>query len=122
MPGGDGTGPGSLGSRTGRGLGYCAGFDSPGFTKAPGGFWRGGFGGYSPRGRLWGGRGRGQGWWPRGGIFYGPLPQYISSEISPEQKATILKQEKEYIESEMKILKNRYDELLKQIESSKTTD
>lgn len=34
MPGGDGTGPAGKGPRTGRGLGYCAGYDSPGNTKS----------------------------------------------------------------------------------------
>ncbi len=33
MPRGDGRGPAGCGPRTGRGLGYCAGYDSPGFTK-----------------------------------------------------------------------------------------
>ena len=36
MPAGDGTGPDRKGSKTGRGLGYCAGYSSPGFTKNPG--------------------------------------------------------------------------------------
>ncbi len=54
MPGGDGTGPMGMGSMTGRGMGYCAGFAVPGFAN-PVGF-MGGFGlGYG-RGR---GRGRG---------------------------------------------------------------
>ncbi len=30
MPRGDGTGPQGMGSMTGRGAGYCAGFDRPG--------------------------------------------------------------------------------------------
>lgn len=33
MPRGDGRGPAGYGPRSGRGLGYCASFDSPGFTK-----------------------------------------------------------------------------------------
>ena len=36
MPAGDGTGPDGKGSRTGRGLGYCAGYDTPGYAKGPG--------------------------------------------------------------------------------------
>ena len=52
MPGGDRTGPGGKGPRTGRALGYCSGSDSPGYMNpAPG--YGGGFGG----GRG-GGRGR----------------------------------------------------------------
>lgn len=31
MPGGDGTGPMGLGSMTGRGVGFCTGFNIPGF-------------------------------------------------------------------------------------------
>ena len=34
MPAGDKTGPNGKGSRTGRGLGYCAGYPDPGFTKS----------------------------------------------------------------------------------------
>lgn len=33
MPGGDRTGPEGKGPRTGRGLGYCNGHDSPGYTN-----------------------------------------------------------------------------------------
>ena len=36
MPAGDGTGPDGKGSKTGRGLGYCAGNSAPGYTKSPG--------------------------------------------------------------------------------------
>ena len=34
MPRGDGTGPNGKGPRTGRGLGYCAGYEHPGYTKS----------------------------------------------------------------------------------------
>ena len=56
MPGGDGTGPAGLGSMTGRGAGYCAGYEAPGFTSA--------------RGPWSGGRGRGGGRWGRRNGFY----------------------------------------------------
>ena len=36
MPAGDGTGPDGKGSRTGRGLGICAGHNTPGYTKSTG--------------------------------------------------------------------------------------
>lgn len=36
MPGGNRTGPNGEGSRTGRGLGYCSGSDTPGYMKKPG--------------------------------------------------------------------------------------
>jgi hypothetical protein len=50
MAQGDKTGPMGQGPMTGRGLGYCAGYDSPGFTR--------GFGGGGGRGQ---GRGFGGG-------------------------------------------------------------
>lgn len=81
MPAGDRTGPWGLGPRTGRGLGYCAGFPAPGFMF-PGsyfGFGRGidfrrGFG----RGL---GRGRGRRFWHPwfgylGGYPYPPLTPF----------------------------------------------
>ncbi len=33
MPGGDGTGPGGYGPKTGRGAGYCAGNNTQGYTN-----------------------------------------------------------------------------------------
>ena len=33
MPAGDGTGPQGMGSRTGRGAGFCSGFNVPGFAN-----------------------------------------------------------------------------------------
>lgn len=72
MPFGDGTGPRGMGPMTGRGAGYCAGFDQLGFANPiPGRRWFGsGWGrpyGYPYVG--WGrgmgmgrGMGRGRGW------------------------------------------------------------
>lgn len=58
MPRGDGSGPAGQGPMTGRGLGYCSGYDTPGFTKGPGmGMGRGmawGRGGGMGRGMAWG--------------------------------------------------------------------
>ena len=54
MPRGDRTGPAGYGPMTGRGIGYCAGYQAPGFVQ--GGWGRGlgrGFG--RGRGRGWGG-------------------------------------------------------------------
>jgi hypothetical protein len=125
MPGGDGTGPNGLGSRTGRALGYCAGYDTPGYTKGPGR----GIGrriGGDPnirygRGQAWGRRG---GWWygrggyigrGRGGIFY-PAPVYPAPiELTPEQKITSLKQDREYLETELKSLQSSIEDVSKKI-------
>ena len=59
MPRGDKRGPNGMGPMTGRGLGYCAGYDAPGFVSdAP------------PRGGA--GYGRGYGFGRRGGMGSGP--------------------------------------------------
>jgi len=55
MPYGNRTGPEGKGPKTGRGLGYCGGYDSPGYTRG------------TPRGMGYGrgagrGFGRGFGW------------------------------------------------------------
>ena len=129
MPGGDGTGPNGMGSRTGRGLGYCAGYDSPGFTKGPGrgmgrGFGRGygrGIGFGYGRGLTWGGRGtrwagRG-GYWGRGagGVFY-PTPVYTAPvDATPEQRLAVLKQDKSYLESELKNLQSSIEDVSNRI-------
>jgi hypothetical protein len=117
MPGGDRTGPGGLGPRTGRGLGYCAGYDTPGYTKGPGmGFGRGWGRG---RGRGYG-RGYGRGWGYETPIYapiVAPPPVYTSYRpIASVDQLTMLKQEKEYLESEMNGVKNALDDISKRIE------
>ena len=126
MPGGDGTGPWGQGSRTGRGLGYCAGYETPGFTKGPGrgmgrGWWQGrglGLG----RGPRWG---RGLGWnWG----YTSPMPVYPSTipraipNISPESQLSMLKQEKDYLSSELDAIKNAIDDISKKIQELETKE
>ena len=122
MPGGDRTGPEGYGPRTGRGLGYCSGYDSPGFTKGtPRGI--GGFG----RGM---GRGFGRGFWGRGRGFrfrsFYPNPYNESvpyyQDINPEQSKD---EEKSYLEgmiksleSELEAVKNRLQKLSKEKKES----
>jgi hypothetical protein len=81
MPRGDGTGPMGWGPMTGRGMGYCAGFNAPGYMiPGPGmGYGRGrgrgrGFGRGMGYGRGFGyGRGMGFGRGPMwGNPYYGP--------------------------------------------------
>ncbi|MFX1286361.1 MAG: DUF5320 domain-containing protein [Promethearchaeota archaeon] len=80
MPRGDRTGPRGYGPRTGRGLGYCSGFSTPGYTKGPG------------MGMGWGG-GWGRGWgrgggWGRGRGFY-PDPYYYPPDLPPLSPVTV---------------------------------
>jgi hypothetical protein len=129
MPRGDGTGPAGLGPRTGRGLGYCAGYDTPGYTKGPGMGLGRGWGGGRGRGR-WYGYGRGMGWgrgWGRGyGVWGGygapyydpslvPVPAYAPPATSADQ-LTMLKQEKDYMESELKGIQDALGDISKRID------
>ena len=109
MPKGNKTGPQGWGPRTGRGLGYCAGFSDPGYTKSP----RMGMGRGYGSGRGWrgGGRGGGRGYYPS---IYPDFPdvippnpiqlRYINSEDESkhlEQILTTLKGEIEVIEKRL---------------------
>ncbi len=109
MPGGDRTGPLGLGPRTGRALGYCAGYDSPGFTR---GIPRGGAGfGY---GRGWG-RGFGRGFWGHGRGFWrrGYYPDVYPVPTREEEK-TYLENMVKDLEAELKAIKERLQELSKE--------
>lgn len=76
MPRGDRTGPAGAGPMSGRGAGFCAGFDTAGFQTAGGGFGRG-------CGRGFGFRNR----------FVQPLPPSQTAELS-ELKAQMARIEK----------------------------
>lgn len=109
MPGGDGTGPWGIGSRTGRGLGYCNGFPVPGYMN-------GGYGGGFGRGR---GGGFGMGWGRgfRGRSFYSPyqpnfppplvapaVPPPVYPGISNEDYVKGLEAQKKYFEESLQQL------------------
>lgn len=130
MPRGDRTGPWGQGSKTGRGLGYCTGYNTPGYTKGPGmglvrGFDRG-------RGTTYG---RGLAWRRCGGGFggnwgsrtppYEPrvfAPPIYTPPVTPEDQVIMLKQEKEYLESEAKNITNALEELSKKINELEKTE
>jgi len=85
MPRGDGTGPGGQGSMTGRGMGYCAGYNSPGYMN--------------------GGYGQGRGFGRGRGLGYGPaVDPSLCSNFQPVD-------EKKMLESEMEAIKKRLGEL-----------
>ena len=129
MPRGDRTGPAGFGPMTGRGLGYCAGYDTPGYTKGPGmglgrGWGRGvGYG----RGLAWrrgGGRGLGGSWGYRTPMYGPPVvppPAYMPPP-TPETQAAMLKQEKDYLESEMENIKGALNDISKRIEELEKTE
>ena len=108
MPGGDRRGPEGFGPMSGRGYGYCAGYDAPGYTApAPGrGMGRGmGRGG---RGRAWEygggygpGYGRGMAW--RRGQGYG---RYDGPQPDRRQELEALKRQAEYFERGLEQVEN----------------
>ncbi|MHA1339327.1 MAG: DUF5320 domain-containing protein [Promethearchaeota archaeon] len=112
MPGGDGTGPLGLGPLTGRRLGYCAGFSTPGYTKS--------FGLGLGLGRL-GFRGRG---WRRGGFFgyippyFPPSPNIPAPQTTFDEKTylTNLEAEKSYLEQQLKQLEQEITKLKEKID------
>jgi hypothetical protein len=107
MPRGDGTGPMGTGTMTGRGAGYCAGFDMPGFMNpvaGPGrrmGFGRG-------RGRGFG-RGMGRG---RGGWGY-PALAYPAPAGTLQEEADALKEQAKFLSETLENLNRRIAELEK---------
>lgn len=122
MPGGDGTGPGGMGSMTGRALGYCAGYSSPGFTKGAGmGMgWGRGWGRGRGGGRGYG-RGYGYGRWGTAPYTVPVAPVYGAPvygapvAASPADQLTMLKQEKQYMESELKGIQGALEDISKRI-------
>ena len=121
MPRGDRTGPAGFGPMTGRGMGYCAGYDVPGYMN-PGvagqGMGRGmGFG----RGRGMG-AGRGMAWgrggWGGGAGWFAP-PAYGSPDYgysppqppSPEMEKTFIEGQLKGIKAEMEAMEKRLSEL-----------
>ena len=109
MPSGDRTGPGGLGSMTGRRLGYCAGFSAPGYFSR----------GYRGIGRGAGGRGR-RGMNPFYGqpiatpTVYNPISPIFPQTIDKEMELEILKKEKEYLETSVDNLTKRIEEIEKE--------
>ncbi|MBN2406316.1 MAG: DUF5320 domain-containing protein [Elusimicrobia bacterium] len=118
MPGGDRTGPEGMGPMTGRGAGYCAGYDVPGYMNPAG------WGGYPRYGRGFGGRGRGfrhrffaagMPGWARGRGWYGwgTVPYDAPQSLDPASEKEGLKRESEYLKKELQEIQSRIKELEK---------
>jgi hypothetical protein len=89
MPGGDRTGPRGAGPRTGRGMGYCSGYDWPGFANQVTAF-RGGFG--------FGGVRAGHG-----------IPGWVPP--TPEQETADLKAQADLLKAQLDAIQKRIEEL-----------
>lgn len=125
MPAGDRTGPMGMGPRTGRGAGYCAGYDVPGYAHPGprmglgwGRGWGGGWGGGWGRGRGWrhGYRATGMPFWARYG--YGPAaappPQgYAPFDApgAPDDEIGYLRQQAEWLRESLEAITDRIEEL-----------
>jgi hypothetical protein len=109
MPGGDRTGPLGKGAMTGRQLGYGAGFDSPGYTKGPGG----------RLGRGFWGRGAGLGRGYGRGIYRRSFdPDYYEDRQTLSQgEYTPRESDINSIKSEVKELKNLMSTVMDRLES-----
>ena len=111
MPFGDGTGPTGQGPMTGRGAGYCADYDRPGYANPR--FGRGGFG------RGWFGRGRGYRYWARATGFSGwyraglRYPGYPQTPPTPKEEKAIMEDEKKALQEEAKALRLELEEIEK---------
>ncbi len=99
MPGGNGTGPMGGGPMTGRGAGYCGGYDMPGYTNR-------GFG------RGMGGAGYGRGWGRgMGARFHAWWQNVPVSQPNPVDERQMLEQEASYLKTQVEQIQNRLNEL-----------
>jgi len=105
MPGGDRTGPAGMGPMTGRAAGYCAGYGVPGYMNPYGGRMGGGFGWGRGRGRFWGYQPE-AGFW---GVPYGAYP--YAAPYSEEQEKQALQSQVKIFESQITALRKRIEEL-----------
>ena len=119
MPRGDRTGPEGQGPKTGRGAGYCAGNEAPGYANPTGRLgmgrgMRGGRGGGRGAGRGMGrGAGMGQGRGFGRGNYTDSRTIPVYQEPSPEEERSYLENLLKTIENEMNDVKARIKELAK---------
>jgi uncharacterized protein DUF5320 len=104
MPRGDRTGPAGMGPMTGRGFGYCSGYDAPGFVTAsgPGRGMAWGYGGARGRGGYGLGMGRARGYGIGAPAYYGGVPAPVP--VAPENQKQILADEMNALEERMRYL------------------
>jgi hypothetical protein len=109
MPFGDGTGPAGAGPMTGRGVGFCAGFNAPGSMNGGGGRGKRFFGG----GR--GGSGFGRGFRAYNGIgrqrFYNNQSFANENYDDPEAEKNYLKNQAEYLKESLDSISKRLEKL-----------
>lgn len=119
MPGGDRTGPWGAGPMTGRGGGFCAGYNMPGYMNPAGGR---GFGAGRGRGM---GRGHrhmyyatGQPGWMRGAGYSGwglpqPMPMAATARFSEKDELRYLKEQAGHLGEMLEDVNQRINEIEK---------
>ena len=104
MPGGDQTGPLGRGSRTGRAMGYCAGYSAPGYINPA-------------RGRGFWGRGRGFGRGFGRKLCWNDLyPPYTPRHVPESTNRPDPKDEKKYLEEVVAELEDELTNVKKRLE------
>jgi len=110
MPRGDGAGPLGAGPMTGRGAGFCAGYDQPGYANPVGGrgFWGRGFGR--------GGGGRGWRHWCRATGLPGWMRFGWGADIAPvtppgETERSLLQRQADMLQQQLDAIRQRLDAL-----------
>jgi hypothetical protein len=115
MPGGDQTGPMGMGRMIGRGAGYCASYNVPGYINpVPGrGFGRGGGWGRGQRWRNWFHAAGLPGW-----ARFGHAPEWSAvpgwGAPTREQETEGLKAQAEWLQDQLDAVQQRIDELEKE--------
>jgi hypothetical protein len=126
MPAGDGTGPLGTGPMTGRGAGYCGGYDAPGWANwGPGRRFygrgrRGGYGPFPAYGRA-GAGGGGRGWrhwyhatglprWARWGTPAAWAADPVYGPPLREQEIETLKDQAEWLREQLEAINQWMDE------------
>jgi hypothetical protein len=94
MPRGDHTGPMGVGPRTGRGIGYCSGYNWPGYTNPGPGFHSGfGFGG--------------RGW--RNRFYASGVPGWVTP--TQEQETADLMAQADWLKAQLEAIQKRIEEI-----------
>jgi len=118
MPRGDRTGPNGMGPMTGRGAGYCAGYNVPGYMNpGPGyGAYGRGYGLGMAWRRGWGGGGRGRGFGAGYAYPVPPAPGYAPYPVQPSADAQLqaLKTQAEYLQSQLESINGQIANLAEQ--------
>ena len=111
MPAGDRTGPQGMGPQTGRGMGFCAGNDMPGYMHSGYGY-RGAprrFSRMGGRGYRRGFRATGQPGWARFQDFgWGYPPEPIP--VSPEEEKEMLQDQEKWLKEQLAAVQGRLTE------------